>query len=68
MYTSGILLSHNKEWNNSAAAMWVDIREVFILSEVGQTDNDKYDTTFKKKIQMNLYTNVKEKYTQGHGK
>ena len=48
--------------------MWVDIREVFILSEVGQTDNDKYDTTFKKKIQMNLYTNVKEKYTQGHGK
>ena len=49
-------------------------REVIMLSEVSQTDNDKYhDTAYmwnlrKKKIQMNLYTNTKQKYTQGHGK
>ena len=37
----GILLSHKKEWNNAFAVTWMDL-EIIILSEVSQTEKDKY--------------------------
>ena len=38
------LLSHKKEKKNSLAATWMDLESV-ILSEVRQTEKDKYDIT-----------------------
>ena len=38
---NGILLSHGKEKNNAFAATWMDL-ETIILSEVSQTEKDKY--------------------------
>ena len=38
---SGILLSHKKEWNNVIEVMRIDL-EISILSEVNQTEIDKY--------------------------
>ena len=49
------------------AATWMDL-EIIILSEVSQTEKDKYDMIsficriFKKFIQMNVFT--KQKQTQ----
>jgi len=44
------------------AVTWTDL-EMTILSEVGQTDKDKYDITYtwilKKMIQMNSFTKQK---------
>ena len=37
----GILLSLKKEWNNAIVATWMDL-EIIILSEVSQTEKDKY--------------------------
>ena len=43
---SGILLSHKKEQNSAFAATWID-GEIVILSEVSQTQKDKYhDITY----------------------
>ena len=46
---SGILHSHQKEWNltneiMSFAAAWMHL-EIVILSEVGQTEKEKYHMT-----------------------
>ena len=41
MEYNGILLSHKKEWNNAISATWMDL-EIVILSEVSQTEKDKY--------------------------
>ena len=46
---SGILHSHQKEWNfkneiMSLAAAWMHL-EIVILSEVGQTEKEKYHMT-----------------------
>ena len=38
---NAILLSHKKERNNAIAATWMDL-EIVILSEVSQTEKDKY--------------------------
>ena len=38
---NGILLGHLKEQNNAIAVTWMDL-EVIILSEVSQTEKDKY--------------------------
>ena len=38
---NGILLSHKKEWFMLFAATWMDL-EIVILSEVSQTEKDKY--------------------------
>ena len=38
---NGILLSHKKEQNNAIAATVLDL-ETVILSEVSQTEKDKY--------------------------
>ena len=38
---NGILLSHKKEQNNAFAATLMDL-EIIILSEVSQTEKDKY--------------------------
>ena len=38
---NGILLSHKKEQNSAFAATWID-GEIVILSEVSQTQKDKY--------------------------
>ena len=51
-------------------ATWMDL-EIIILSEVSQTEKDKYHDiaymwNLKKKIQMNLFT--KQKETHRHGK
>ena len=43
---NGILLSHKKEQNSAFAATWID-GEIVILSEVSQTQKDKYhDITY----------------------
>ena len=52
------------------AATWMDL-EIIILSEVGQTEKDKYHMIscvcgIQKIIQMSLFT--KEKYTHRHRK
>ena len=51
------------------AATWMDL-EIILLSEVGQTEKDKYHITFmwnlKKMIQMNLF--IKLKQTHRHRK
>ena len=54
----------------SFAATWMDL-EIITLSEVSQTDKDKYhDNTYmwnlKKMVQMNLFT--KHKQTHRHRK
>ena len=42
VYTyNGILLSHNKEWNNAICSN-KDGLEIIILSEVSQTEKDKH--------------------------
>ena len=44
---SEILLSYQKEWNNTMipfAAMWVDL-EIIIPSKVSQKEKDKYHMT-----------------------
>ena len=38
---NGILFGHRKEWNNAFAATRMDL-EIIILSEVSQTEKDKY--------------------------
>ena len=38
---NGILLSHEKEWNNGISATWMDL-EIIIVSEINQTEKDKY--------------------------
>ena len=38
---NGILLSHKKEQNNVISTTWMDL-EIVILSEVSQTETDKY--------------------------
>ena len=38
---NGILLSHKKEWNIAFAATRIDL-EIIILSELSQTEKDKY--------------------------
>ena len=43
---NGILLSHKKEQNSVFAATWIDL-EIVLLSEVSQTQRDKYhDITY----------------------
>ena len=43
---NGILLSHKKEQNSVFAATWIDL-EIVLLSEVSQTQRDKYhDVTY----------------------
>ena len=42
---NGILLSHKKNEIMPFAAAWVDL-EIIILSEVSQTEKDKYDITY----------------------
>ena len=47
---NGILLNHKKEWNNAFAATWMDL-EIIILSEVSQTEKNKYhDITYTWKL------------------
>ena len=64
---NGILLGHLKEQNNAIAVTWMDL-EVIILSEVSQTEKDKYPMIplicgiLKKMIQMNLFTKQKQTY------
>ena len=67
---NGILLSHKENEIMSFAATWMDL-EVIILSEVSETEKDKYhDKTYmwnlKKMIQMNLFP--KQKQTHVHRK
>ena len=55
---SGILLSHKKNEIMSFTATWMD-REIIILSEVSQEENDKYHMIsliygFSNMTQMNL--------------
>ena len=38
---NGILLSHKKEQNMTFAATWMEL-EIIILSELSQTEKDKY--------------------------
>ena len=38
---NGILFSHEKERHLTFAAIWIDL-EIVILSEVSQTERDKY--------------------------
>ena len=71
---SGILLGHENDDTVPFAATSMDL-EIFMLSEVRQTENDKYCViTFfvesKKMIQMNLFTTQKETHRcrkQTHG-
>ena len=43
----------------SVSATWTDLESI-LLSEVSQTEKDKYDITYmwniKKKVQVNLFT------------
>ena len=41
IYNGIYLKSHKKEWNNAIAATWMDL-EIIILSDVSQTEKDKY--------------------------
>ena len=58
---NGILLSHKKNEIMPFAAAWMDL-EIIIISEVSQTEKDKYHmislvcVESKKMIQINLYT------------
>ena len=62
---NGILLSHKKEGIMPYAATWMDL-EIIILSEVSQTEKDRYHMIslicgiLKKMIQMNLFTKQKQ--------
>ena len=38
---SGIVLSYKEEWNSAIWMTWMDL-EIFILSEVSQTEKDIY--------------------------
>ena len=61
---SGILLSHKKNKIMPFAATWMDL-EIVILSEVSQTQKDRYHMIsltceiFKKRVQVNLFTKEK---------
>ena len=66
---SGILLSHKKEIMPFAVTC-VDL-EIIVLSEVSQTEKDKYHMISlicrilkKKKIQMNVFTKQKQTHRQ----
>lgn len=41
----GILLSHEKEWNSTIATKWPQL-EAIILSELSQSQKDKYHMSF----------------------
>ena len=62
---NGILLIHKKEGIMPYAATWMDL-EIIILSEVSQTEKDRYHMIslicgiLKKMIQMNLFTKQKQ--------
>ena len=62
---NGILLSHKKNEIMPFAATWMDL-EIIILSEISQTEKDKYHVIslicriLKKVIQMNLSTKPKQ--------
>ena len=70
---NGTLFSHKKEWNIVIAETWMDL-EITRLSEVSQTEKDKYHMIShiryvkkkKKMIQMDLFT--KQKQTHRHRK
>ena len=65
---SGILVSQRKSEKQSFAATWMDL-EIIILSEVSQTEKNKYHTIslkcgiLKKIIQMNLFRGQKQTHS-----
>ena len=69
MYTMEDYSAINKNEIMPFAATWMDL-EIIILSEVIQTEKDKYNIAYmqniKKMIQMNLSTKLKQ--THGHRK
>ena len=63
IYTMEYYPAIKKEWNNTIAATWMDL-EIIILSEVSQTEKDKYHMILLicgiwKKIQMSSF--IKQK-------
>ena len=59
---NGILLSHEKEWNNAIAATWMDL-EITVLSKISQRKTNiiwyHLYVESKKMIPMNLFTKQK---------
>ena len=68
---NGILLSHKKSEILPFAATWMDL-EGIMLSEISQTENDKYCVLslicgIKKIKQMNEYNQTEEKFCYFQG-
>ena len=62
---NGLLLSHEKEYNNTICSNMDGPREIIILSEESQAEKDIYDIISmlnlkKKKMQINLFTKQKQ--------
>ena len=67
--SDGILLSHKKNEIMAYAATWMNL-EIVILSEIKQTEKDKYHMVLLacgilKMIQINLFKKQKETHRQG---
>ena len=41
---SGVLLSHENEWNNAICSNWMDL-ETILLSKISQTEKEKHHMT-----------------------